>query len=114
MSMNLDNESWLIEIGEEIIEKKAAVGICALTNIEHAIYCLWVIDYAVRNSGSLEPVKELYPTAIKDLSNLSQTNSWLLNSKTAAESENPAQFCSSYYESFENRCGELRSVYENT
>lgn len=112
--MNLDNESWLIEISDEIIEKKATVGVGALSDIEHAIYCLWVIDYTVRNSGSLDLMNDLYPAAIQEISSLSKINSWQLNSRTATESENHIDFCSLYYDSFEIKCSELRTVYENT
>lgn len=112
--MELDEESWLIDIGDEIINKIAETGIDSLNNIEHAVYCLWVIDYVVRNAGSLESVEDLYPTAVQKLSILSKANGWLLNSEVEAEARNSELFCSSYYDSFDVKCGELRSAYENT
>ena len=49
--MELDNETWLIVEGDRIIEKKSKHGYESLTKLEKAIYCLWVVDYAVRTSA---------------------------------------------------------------
>ncbi|MCB1586064.1 MAG: hypothetical protein KDI59_11290 [Xanthomonadales bacterium] len=110
----MDNEAWLIEIGDEIIEKKANSSYEDLNNIEQSIYCFWVIDYAVRNSGTLEPMKELHPSAIEVLLNNAQFNNWSKTINLLNLSNNEKEFCSKYYEQFEMSCNELRSAYENT
>ena len=56
----MDNETWLIEIGDEIIEKKSNSNYEDLSELEKSVYCFWVIDYAVRNSGTLGPFADLY------------------------------------------------------
>ncbi len=45
-----DFETWIIETGDAIIQKQSEQGKAPLSPIEQAVYCLWVIDYAVRNS----------------------------------------------------------------
>jgi len=57
---DFDNETWLIEAGDEVIEKKASAGIGSLSPIEHMIYCLWVADYGMRNAGDLETASDLF------------------------------------------------------
>ncbi|WP_332770517.1 hypothetical protein [Phenylobacterium sp.] len=50
-----DNETWLIDTGHDVIEKKAATGPASLNPRERLIYCLWVADYGMKNAGDLEP-----------------------------------------------------------
>lgn len=112
--MDMDNETWLIEIGDEIIEKKASLGYESLNKLEQSIYCFWVIDYAVRNSGSLEPIDEIYPSAMDELKNNAHSNKWSHLLKLLATSLDQESFCNDYYELFESACSDVRSAYENT
>ncbi|BCV33574.1 hypothetical protein TUM4442_31010 [Shewanella algae] len=77
MSLEMDNETWLIEFGDDIIDKKAERGIEALSNYEKAVYCLWVIDYSIRNSGTLDAVEDLYPEAPVEFESLVLKHNWL-------------------------------------
>ena len=114
MNSEQDMESWLLDFGDELIHKKSKNGIGALSALERAVYNLWVIDYAVRNSGSFGPIHELQPSAIAELveygrsNRLSRLSSWL----SAASDE--AGFCSSYYENFEGACAELYKLSGRT
>jgi hypothetical protein len=58
---DLENETWVVERGGEVIEKMADACRQPLTDVERLIYCLWVADYAMRNAGDLEAAEELYP-----------------------------------------------------
>lgn len=60
MSTEFDNETWLIEFGDEVIQKKARFGIAELTPVERLTYCLWVADYSIRNGGDLAAANDLY------------------------------------------------------
>jgi len=111
--MKLDNESWLIEIGDVVIEKKADSSYSNLSEIEKAIYCLWVIDYSVRNSGTLEAVDDLHPNALDELHEYANTHNWNSISTLLSKSENETAFCNEYYELFDSACNEIRSKYEN-
>ncbi|MPW29603.1 hypothetical protein F9L16_11430 [Agarivorans sp. B2Z047] len=106
MSMKLDNETWLIELGDDVIEKKAEIGIEALTDYEKSVYCLWVIDYSIRNSGTLDALDDIYPEAISEFDSLTGKNNWLSKSsiKDISSSEE------AYYNNFEELCNEFRSV----
>ena len=45
------NESWVVEVGGDIIEKRASAGLNALSSRESLIYWLWWADYMMRNAG---------------------------------------------------------------
>lgn len=47
----MGNETWLIEVGDRVIPKKARVGLNRLTDWERLIYSLWLADYAMWNAG---------------------------------------------------------------
>ena len=48
-----ENETWLIEIGDEIIKRRAADGKESVPDVDNHIFCLWVADYGMRNAGDL-------------------------------------------------------------
>jgi hypothetical protein len=58
---DLELETWIIESGDKVIEKKAAQGKQSLTQHEQLIYCVWVADYGMRNAGDLDTAVDLYP-----------------------------------------------------
>lgn len=104
-----DDETWLLNSAEEILHRRAAPNATPLTATDQAVYCFWVIDYAVRNSGALEPMRELYPEAIAELNTfahaqaLSSLANWLAS--TASEDK----FCEAYHDTFPTICSELRA-----
>lgn len=53
-------EHWIIETGDEVIQKEATQGTGALTPLERLIYCLWVADYGMRNAGDLMTAADVY------------------------------------------------------
>ena len=61
MYTHSEYETWLTERGDEIIDKKAKVGLNSLTKLEHLIYCVWIVDYSIRNAGDLSAAEDLYP-----------------------------------------------------
>ena len=54
-------ENWLIETGDDIIHKKAATGWQNLNDAEKLTYCLWVLDYGMRNAGDVQTAEEVFP-----------------------------------------------------
>jgi hypothetical protein len=58
---DLENETWVVERGAQVIEKMADTARQPLTDVERLIYCLWVADYGMRNAGDLETAAEVYP-----------------------------------------------------
>ena len=55
-----ENETWLLNMGGGIIEKKAEQGYASLTPIDKLIYCFWATDYSMRNAGDLLAAGELH------------------------------------------------------
>ena len=54
------NETWLIEAGDAVIQRKARDGFTSLSPFERLIYCLWVADYGMRNAGDLATAGDVY------------------------------------------------------
>lgn len=61
-----DDETWLIDIGHAVIEKKRSAGVDALTPRERLIHCLWIADYSMRNAGDLATARDLDPRFLAD------------------------------------------------
>lgn len=59
--MPSDNESWVIETGGRVIDKRAIGGIECLSPWEMLVYCFWVADYGMRNAGDLDTAADVYP-----------------------------------------------------
>jgi hypothetical protein len=60
MGAPTDNETWIIDAGDAVIQKKTREGIASLSSIEGLVYCLWVADYGMRNAGDLEAARDVY------------------------------------------------------
>ncbi|MET0270840.1 MAG: hypothetical protein ABW173_10460, partial [Sphingomonas sp.] len=61
-----DDETWLLDEGARVIERRAAHGDAALTPRDRLIRCLWVADYAMRNAGDLGPAADLHPAFLPE------------------------------------------------
>lgn len=62
----IDNQTWLIDVGHDIIEKKRGQGRDALTPRERLIHCFWIADYSMRNAGDLATARDLDPLYLAD------------------------------------------------
>lgn len=60
MTVPTENEDWLIDRGDEVINKMAEQGRAALSPWERLLYCLWVADYSFRNAGDFETGEDIY------------------------------------------------------
>ncbi len=109
--MTTDNETWLIDEAGKIVGKKSIEGYESLTRLEKAIYCFWVIDYAIRNSGTLEPMRELHRDAIAELIEFSKNNN-CKNLSSMLTMTDEKVFCETYSERFDTTCKDLRDLYE--
>jgi hypothetical protein len=104
----MDNETWILERGHEIIEKMSSVGYESLGSEEKLVYCFWVLDYSIRNAGDLETAYDLFPKYLyegfvnaKQL-NLNETINYFGQSKSIVQD--------SFYERFDVICDEIRSM----
>lgn len=112
--MNVELETWLLDVGDLVIQKMADEGAGALSESERAIYWMWLIDYAVRNSGSFGPLEDADSTALKDLATFaSEARLSCLASWLSLSSEEEA-FCATYDDRFSEGCAELKAFHERS
>ena len=105
-----DYETWLLDIGDTIIQRKASQGYESLSRPEKAIYCFWVVDYAIRNSGTLGPMEELHPSSMKELSAFASSEECSNLGALVAEL-NMSGASEAYYSAFPKVCSELEARY---
>ncbi|WP_241303394.1 hypothetical protein [Burkholderia stabilis] len=110
--MKLDMETWLIDEGDRVIQKRSREGFNSLTLIERAVYSMWLVDYVVRNSGTLEPMRELYPDALHELGAFAAPNNAANLLALLNLSSNEKRFCAEYHERFDRACGDIRHHYD--
>jgi len=108
MALPSDNETWVIEKGDRIIQKKARSGFENLTPWESLVYCLWVADYGMRNAGDLETAKDIYA----DFQSIAQQAAKKLSLPLTHESFSMAQHTleEKYFDRFDAICNEIKSA----
>ncbi|WP_458764882.1 hypothetical protein [Cupriavidus basilensis] len=109
--MNSELATWVVDTGDEVIQKRANEGEIALSQAELAVYCMWTIDYAVRNSGSFGPLEDMESTALTDLLQIARGSGLRKLAAWLETSTNESAFCGTYYEQFDEPCAELRRFY---
>jgi hypothetical protein len=104
----MDNESWVIEEGHRVNQKKAGQGFDSLTDWERLVYSLWVADYGMRNAGELETATDLHAdwqsVALRAAEALS------LPATRAAFALTPAVLQQRYFDLFDAVCAEVRTA----
>jgi hypothetical protein len=108
MNTHSKNESWIVERGDEIIEKKARVGMAGLSDWEQLLYCLWVTDYMMRNAGNFANAEVIYPDFQSDAARLA--NGLGLAATHQAFSLSPQNLQREYFDRFEPICDEIKSI----
>jgi len=103
----MENETWLIETADDVIEKKVEHGVNALSPIEHLIYCLWVADYSIRNAGDLDTAADLYEPFQSEAASIAQA---LSLSSTHQGFSLPAKTLErEFLDRFDTMCAEIQS-----
>ncbi|MEO5774255.1 MAG: hypothetical protein ABIQ32_09080 [Sphingomicrobium sp.] len=102
-----DNETWLIETGDDVIIKKAEQGRDALTACERLLHCVWVADYSLRNAGDLLTAADLYGPFHEEAQRLA--NELRLPKTAAAFSLASEDLERAYFDAFDDICRELQS-----
>jgi len=69
----MDNETWIIEVGDAVIRKMVAHGAGVLSPVERLLHCLWVADYSIRNAGDLDAAVDLYSPFQTEAANIAQS-----------------------------------------
>jgi hypothetical protein len=112
MASDLDNETWIVEAGGAIIEKKANSGVAALFPVERLIYCLWVADYGMQNAGDLDTAQDLYEPFQREAANFAKQ----LGLPFTAESFSlpTAALADQYFERLDRICDEIKAAHQRT
>lgn len=105
-----DNETWLIDSGHAIIEKKAAIGVAALTPRERLIHCFWMTDYSMRNAGDLTAARDLDPNYRTDAVSAATALGLARVAEMFSLSEGMSE--RRYFDLFDDLCAELRGLSE--
>jgi len=106
MSAPSANETWIIEAGDAVIQKKVQEGIGSLTPLERLIYCVWVADYGMRNAGDLDTARDLYADFQTEAARLA--NDLSLKATRDAFELSTEDLRRQYFERFDAICRELR------
>jgi hypothetical protein len=106
MSIPTINESWIIDAGDVVIQKKAHIGVDQLMPIERLIYCVWVADYGMRNAGDLETAHDVYPDFQPEAAQLARELG--LERTHSAFVLPTADLQRQYFDRFEEVCTEIR------
>ena len=104
----MNNETWIIERGAAVIERKVSDGDVPPTPLDELIYCLWVTDYGMRNAGDLDAARDLYKPFQDEATRLSQALGLPITQATfnLRRSELEQQ----YFQLFDDVCNEIRAV----
>ena len=104
---DIDNETWLVDAGHAIIEKKRAEGADALTPRERLIHGFWIVDYSMRNAGDQASARDL------DANYLTRARSAAaaldLPAATATFALSEGELEHRYFDLFDGVCGALRA-----
>lgn len=108
MSAYTENQSWIVQIGDRIIQKKALVGLASLNDWEGLVYCLWAADYMMRNAGDFANAQALYPTFQEDAKQLAGRLGLTTTIEAFSLSELSLQ--ENYFDLFESMCNEIKTA----
>ncbi|MFH0299684.1 hypothetical protein AAFX91_21115 [Bradyrhizobium sp. 31Argb] len=103
-----DNQTWLLDAGDGVIQRKAVQGYSSLSPLERLIYCLWAADYGMRNAGDLATAVDLHPAFLSDGKSAAQELS--LPRSAVAFSLPSEELEQRYFGLFDDVVNEIRSV----
>src|SRR5258706_15439699 len=103
-----DNERWIIDAGDTVVQRRIAHGMARLKPLDRLIYCLWIADYGMRNAGDLAAACDLYASFQDEASQLSKE---LVLTVTQSSFALPrAKLEHQYFQLFDAICDEIRGA----
>ena len=106
MNAHSENETWVIQTGDRIVQKKAQAA--NLSDWERLVYCLWTADYMIRNAGDFANAQDLYPTFQSDARQLAERLG--LATTRVAFSLSRRRLQKEYFDRFERICDEIKAA----
>jgi len=107
-----ENQSWVVDRGGEVVEKRAKTGVESLSDWERLVYCLWVTDYMMRNAGDFLNAEVMYPDFQTDAARFSK--SLELATTHALFSQSQRKLQRDYLDRFEEICDEIKKAENHT
>src|SRR5438034_9972597 len=108
MSAVSENESWVVERGAVVIEKKSQSGVTSLSAWERLVHCIWVADYMMRNAGDFANAEDMYPDFQADARRFAKELSLPATCEAFSLSQHKLQ--REYFQRFEAICDEVRKA----
>lgn len=102
------NQTWVVETGDRVIQKKANAGVSSLSDWERLVYCVWVADYMMRNAGGFADAEDMYPTFRTDAAQLAARLGLAVTGDTFSLSERKLR--KEYFARFERVVDEIRNA----
>ncbi len=102
-------EDWIIEKGDAVIQRQALYPE-HVTAEEQLVYCLWCVDYGMRNAGDLQPAFDIKHDVMDKGRSLSST---LALPRSEAFFTLPVIDAErQYFDKFEEVCSEIEAAYQ--
>ncbi len=105
--MQGDNETWIVDAGDSVVQKRAELGAAALQPLDRLIYCLWVADYGMRNAGDLCTARDLHPDFQAEAAKLAEGLGLTITQSAFALPS--ADLQQRYFQLFDAICDEIRA-----
>jgi hypothetical protein len=108
MNARIANQSWIVQTGDRVIQKKAQAGAASLGDWEQLVYCLWLADYMMRNAGDLANAQDMCPTFQRDAARLAERLGLAATREAFSLSQRKLQ--KEYFDRFERICDEIKNA----
>jgi len=103
-----ENQTWVVERGGDVVEKKAQTGVASLSDWERLVYCLWGTDYMMRNAGDFANAEVMYPDFQTDAARFAKSLGLVVTH--AAFSLPRRSLQREYFDRFEAVCDEIKKA----
>jgi len=108
MNAHTANQSWIVQAGDRVIQKKAQAGAASLSDWERLVYCLWLADYMMRNAGDFANAQDRCPTFQSDAKQFAERLGLAATCEAFSLSQRKLQ--KEYFDRFERICDEIRNA----
>ncbi|HEY8669149.1 MAG TPA: hypothetical protein VIL86_21040 [Tepidisphaeraceae bacterium] len=102
------HETWVVEAGGDVVEKRAKVGANALSAIETLLYWLWWADYMMRNAGDFANAVDLEKDFQREIVSRAKELGFGYTEETFSLPRSELE--KKYFDRFEAVCAEIREA----
>jgi hypothetical protein len=102
------NESWVVEAGGDVVEKRANAGATGLSAKESLLYWFWWADYMMRNAGDFANAVALERDFQREIVSHARGLGFRYTEETFSLPR--AELEKQYFDRFEAVCDEIREA----